>query len=336
MVNYEAELSKLRLELVDTDFIKYRHSHNFRCLLCGSTFTSTLTQRKQAHHTHNSVGCPTCAKSSKLHPTLNRLTNDISKLNIAVNINNKNSVNVGGLTVVLIPLTQQNEKTQVTSLVAQPDTIVLFEDELTLKYDICYSKIIHKLQLNNYSTIYARQCEVVHLDVKTKNQFLNQFHIQQADKSLVKLGLKYKHNIVAVMTFSKPRVAVGAKTNNQVGVYELSRFATSSERVIGAASKLLTAFERQFNPVQVYSFADRRWSTGNLYFKLGFELTATNKPSYHYVINNTRKHRWAYRRDVISKTLPNFNSQLTEHQNMINHGYHFVWDAGTLKFSKNI
>jgi hypothetical protein len=70
-----------------------------------------------------------------------------------------------------------------------------------------------------------------------------------------------------------------------------------------------------------------------MYHQLGFALIADNKPDYQYVINGVRKHRWNYRKDILKNTLQNYDPNLTEYQNMENHGYYRIWDCGTLKFS---
>lgn len=70
-----------------------------------------------------------------------------------------------------------------------------------------------------------------------------------------------------------------------------------------------------------------------MYYQLGFTLTADNPPDYFYVVDGVRKHRWNFRKDVIKYTLPNYDPNITEYQNMENHGYWRVWDCGTLKFT---
>jgi hypothetical protein len=142
------------------------------------------------------------------------------------------------------------------------------------------------------------------------------------------------------MTFSAPRVALGQKNKSSTdkqGVWELSRFCTDVKyRIPGIASKLLTHFKRtQPDWWQIYSFADKRWSVGNMYTILGFKLTTDNPPSYFYVVDGVRKHRWNYRKDNLKKILPQYDPKLTEYANMEMHGFWRVWDCGTLKFEMN-
>ena len=46
--------------------------------------------------------------------------------------------------------------------------------------------------------LYGRKCEIIEIDTKCKNKFLNKYHIQGVDKSSVKLGAFYKGRLVAV------------------------------------------------------------------------------------------------------------------------------------------
>ena len=69
--------------------------------------------------------------------------------------------------------------------------------------------------------------------------------------------------------------------------------------VIGGASKLLKHFIGTYQPKEIISYADRRWSTGNLYDKLGFSSDHNSNPNYFYIINNSREHRFKYRKDIL-------------------------------------
>ena len=88
--------------------------------------------------------------------------------------------------------------------------VQLFDDEWRTKRDIVESKLMSMVGVGN-SKIYARKCKVVEIETAIKSQFLNKYHIQADDKSRVKLGLYYKEELVAVMTFGDLRSALGSK-----------------------------------------------------------------------------------------------------------------------------
>ena len=84
--------------------------------------------------------------------------------------------------------------------------------------------------------------------------------------------------------------------------WELTRFATDiTKHCVGVGGKLFKYFIINYNPSEVKSFADRRWTfdkNNNLYTKLGFKLDKILKPDYKYVIENINKrfHKFNFRK----------------------------------------
>ena len=88
------------------------------------------------------------------------------------------------------------------------------------------------------------------------------------------------------MTFGKPRY-------NKSIDWELLRYCSKIDtQVLGGAGKLLSAFEKAYHPKVLLSYADRRWSKGNLYEVLNFVKYNESPPSYSYVINKQRINRF--------------------------------------------
>lgn len=216
------------------------------------------------------------------------------------------------------------------------NTTIIFEDEL-FNTKLIQAKLRHYTNQNqNLERIHSRACIIRECSKEEKKVLLDTNHLQGNDIAQFNYGAYFNGQLVAVMTFSRPRVALGQKgKKDREGQWELSRFCTDVNfRIPGIASRLLKYFQRHHpNWVEIYSYADKRWSKGNMYYQLGFELVIDNPPDYFYVIEGVRKHRWNYRKDILKNTLPNYDVKLTEYQNMTNHGYYRVWDCGTLKFS---
>jgi len=114
------------------------------------------------------------------------------------------------------------------------------------------------------------------------------------------------------MTFSKGNIAKGSKAVE--GIWELNRFCSNyNYRVVGAAGKLLEYFKKNYDWKEIFSYADRRWSNGNLYKQLGFELIGTTKPNYWYIISYKRIHRFNLRkRPDEPKDIPEWILRLQE------------------------
>ena len=208
----------------------------------------------------------------------------------------------------------------------------IFSDEWINTEEIVKSKIRHLLGVSGNS-IYARKCIIKEINSKDKGDFLKKYHIQGNDKSSIKLGLYYQNELVSVMTFSKPRRALGSK--DEQGSYELVRY--SSNNVVGGASKLLKYFIKKYNPKKIFSYADRRWTLNknNLYTKIGFEITSEGKPNYWYCVrDNKRLHRYNFRKDKLVKE--GYDKSKTENQIMLEIGYDKVWDCGNYKYELNL
>lgn len=206
--------------------------------------------------------------------------------------------------------------------------ITVFEDEWELNKDIVISRLKVILGISN-TTIYARKCKIKEITTQEAKYFCNENHLQgYGSGAAIKLGAFYKGCLVSVMTFSKLSISKGAKTTT--GRCELHRFCSKiGYRVVGIASKLLKYFERNYKFKEIISYADRRWSDGNVYNKLGFSLVHKTKPNYWY-FNGTKKriHRFSKRK------MPDEPKYVSEWQLRKSAGWNRIWDCGNLKFNK--
>ncbi|MBC8295381.1 MAG: hypothetical protein H8E55_06245 [Pelagibacterales bacterium] len=207
--------------------------------------------------------------------------------------------------------------------------IQMFEDEWIYKRGIVKNRLKYILKLLNIN-IHARKCNISEISIKEKNAFLNEVHIQGEDKSKIKLGAFYENELVAVMTFSKKRIALGSKNINN-DEYELSRFAVKY-RITGIANRLLKYFIKNNNVKSIISYSDNRWNTGSLYKELGFDKISSGRPGYWYIKNGERIHRFNFRKDQLNNKLEKFDINLTEWQNMQLNGYDRIWDCGHNKY----
>ena len=206
--------------------------------------------------------------------------------------------------------------------------ISIFEDEWLLKKDIVKERLKHILGVSSLKQkINARQCKIKEITTDIKNSFLDIYHIQGRDSSVIKLGAFYNDELISIMTFSHGNISKGSRTNDKI--WELNRFCNNyNYHIPGIASKLLTYFERNYEWEEIFSYADRRWSNGNVYFKLGFELSHITTPNYWYVKGIGRIHRFSLRKKEDEP------KELTEAVLRAAEGYTRIWDCGNLKFIK--
>lgn len=173
----------------------------------------------------------------------------------------------------------------------------------------------------------ARKCKVETVSAPVARKFYDKAHLQGGTVGGLHYGLTYKGELVCCMSFGKNRFGGGWD-------WELLRFCSSlNTQVIGGASRLLSRFRKEHTGT-IVSYANRRWSNGGLYEKLGFRLVRETAPNYFYFKGaGTELHsRHKFQKHKLPWVLEEFNEELTEVQNMRANGYHQIHDAGNLVF----
>ena len=232
--------------------------------------------------------------------------------------------------------------------------IMFFESEWYHKNDIVKNKILHILGYNKAKRINASDCMVVDMNTSTreKNEFLETNHIQGKDASNFKYGLTYNGELVSVMTFTKARASLNQEDRPEY--LELSRFATDINYIVrGAFNKILKYLVNETDHLEgietIGTFANLRFSNGDLYDRSNFKFIRQTKPSYWwYKKPKTRKnlivklsHRFTFNKYNIHKMyingkLEHYDSSLNDKQNMKNNGYSYIYDYGNLYFELDL
>jgi hypothetical protein len=111
--------------------------------------------------------------------------------------------------------------------------------------------------------------------------------------------------------------------------WELLRFVSKKNiNVVGGASKLLKHFRNNYSG-GIVSYADRRYSNGDMYKALGFQFSHNSSPNYFYFKDPTfLESRQKYMKHKLPNLLETFNPNLTEWENMVVNGYDRIWDCG--------
>lgn len=199
--------------------------------------------------------------------------------------------------------------------------ITIFEDEWKLHRESVMSKLKSLLGLDDRPVVFARKTSIVDVTTEQKKQFMDTYHIQGSGPGSVTIGLECGGELVACMSFIK-----------QSRVYVLNRYATS-HRVVGGVGKMLAHFKKTNDWDEIVSFADLRWSDGNLYNKTGWKLSGTIPPDYSYSPDGkNRYHKFGFRRKYLPKKLKHFDPLLTERENCDNNGILRIWDCGKLRY----
>ena len=187
----------------------------------------------------------------------------------------------------------------------------------------------------------ARLTQVQRIDRPTTDRFLESNHLQVVTNVKYKYGLflpaRYfrvlsadfrleqadgPELLVAVATFSHPRQIT--RDGMPYRSVELVRFANLRDcTVVGGLDKLLKAFVSDFQPDDIMTYADRDWSDGQSYEKLGFQRLELTEPQLFWL----RPGEWV-------RYYPNRLPDGLTANEMATKGYIRVYNAGSRKFVK--
>ena len=334
------------IELLSVDYDN-THAHlNVKCNICGNEYSVSRT------NVLSGKGCPKCnPNSSKLEKEVFQFIKSIYIGNIVENYRDileidiylpdlKIGIEFDGLYWHSDQFKDKNYHLNKTNYFREKGIriIHIFEDEWLNKQNIVKSKLMHILNVSIDEKVYARKTIIKEITNIEKTPFLDQYHIQGADRAVIKLGEYYNEELVAVMTFSKLRRSLGSKKSDP-GQYELSRFATS-KNVIGGFSKMLKYAIKNYDIDYIKTFADLRWSDPdkNVYETNKFILSHISQPNYFYSSGNKRYHRFNFRKNILEEKFPDiYKKELTEFQIMDQTSYSRIWDCGNLVYEmKNL
>ncbi len=203
--------------------------------------------------------------------------------------------------------------------------VTIFEDEWVHQSELVKIKLLNIINKPK-DRVYARKCSIVSVDNCTKTQFFNDNHIQGNGPGSINIGLQYNNELVACVSFIKQKN----------GIFILNRYATRIN-VVGGFSKLLSHFKKTYNWKQIISFADLRWSQGNVYKINGFVLDKILPPDYEYVdlTNVIRIHKFNFRHKHLPKRLSQYDPNLSETENTKRNQIYKIYNCGLQRWVMN-
>jgi hypothetical protein len=213
--------------------------------------------------------------------------------------------------------------------------IIIYPEDWVSKKEIVKSRISNILKCNQFR-IGSRKCQIVIPDNKSASEFLKENHIKGNINSSIKIALKYKDEIVSLMTFGSLRRNLGQKSKE--GSYELLRFCNKKGyTVIGSANKLMKYFKNKYNPNYIVSYADRCWSSihKNIYQEMCFNFVGKTPPSYSYLVGDNKYGRYKYRKDKLVE-FGYDKGGWTEKSICSSNLIFKMYDAGCLKYELNL
>lgn len=198
----------------------------------------------------------------------------------------------------------------------------IFENEYKNSKEIVLSKIKNILGLSEKG-VGARNIIIKEINSVAGNTFLNKHHIQGGVPGSKFLGGFYSNQLISVLAYKKIDQ-----------ILDITRFANDFKLYPGLFSKFLSYLERNIEYDKIITFADLRWSYGDLYYKTGFTEEYTISPGYYYTDYSNLYHKFNFRKENIKKK---FNIDIrgkTEKELMEELRYDRIWDSGKIKFIK--
>lgn len=221
--------------------------------------------------------------------------------------------------------------------------IHLWEDVWYTKKEVVQSRL--RAAFGETLRIPARLTKVRRIDKPTLDDFIRKNHLQVATTAKYKYGLflpkQYERIIHSALPFSihfgthsvstsaliqsfshseEVLVAVASFSGGKKIVreavsyrsFELIRFANLLDcTVVGGLDKLLKTFTKEVNPDDIMTYADRDWSDGRSYERLGFERVGSTPPQAFFVNPLTMERCYAERlteTEVPADRIPVFNA----------------------------
>ena len=212
------------------------------------------------------------------------------------------------------------------------DKVYLFEDRWWSAREMVQERILARLE--RFRSIFARKCKVLSgrgnpAIAEQVRDFLQRHHSYSNAKCRYRYALEYEGEIVAVATFSEGRPMVrkiGSMLQNVpkedqenadiliFDSYEWIRYASlPGVRVVGGMGRLLNAFiEERYTriepgtPLEVMTYSDSEWGSGDVYEKLGFKYAGERSPVEYFVhkVTFARYPQRLYEKELLAGASP--------------------------------
>jgi len=201
----------------------------------------------------------------------------------------------------------------------------IWSDDWINNNNIIRSKIKSILGVRPDRTVFARKCSIEVPTPEERHIFYEANHIKGDRSGSVSYMLKYKDIILAMITF---------RSTKDPYVFDLVRFAVdASVSVPGGFSKLLAHFMRNNHWTEIFTFADRAWSLGNVYQVTGFTLTGTTRPAFHGIELGKRVSRLRYTHARLATKFPStYDPDKTQVENLSMAKIPLIYDCGNYVF----
>lgn len=208
------------------------------------------------------------------------------------------------------------------------DLVTIFEDEWISRQEAVLGYL--KAKFGRFDErIHARKTTFCQIDWKEAKPFLDQNHIQGSVVGK-HFGLFTDKELVAVATFNEIR-------NKRAN---LARYCVKiGHKINGGFAKLLVGATKFLGLNRLFTYADLRWTTGDVYKRNGWSLAVESGPTYYYITKHqkTRQHKMNFRLAKLRKRFgEEFCKGKTEKQICEDKGFYQIYDCGKQRWELDL
>jgi len=166
--------------------------------------------------------------------------------------------------------------------------LMVTDCEWAEKRELICRMIKHRLGITDVR-IHARKCQVKKIHHRLAKSFLEKNHIHGHSRASICYGLYHNDSLLAVLTCMK-----GSRFNKKNSNIEIIRLAFDEYHVPGALGKFIRAIQQEHPNLDITTYADLRYGTGDVYTNNNFTQSHITKPGYWYFLNGVMYHRLSW------------------------------------------
>lgn len=200
--------------------------------------------------------------------------------------------------------------------------LMINEDEYVERRETIQRKILNLCGLSTKG-VGARNLLIKSIENSVAKEFVSEHHIQGSSSTTWRSFGAFENDIL------KSVVILGRQRGTNKA--DLVRFCTSGEIHAGLMSRFMSHITKAVEE-EIVTFADLRYSDGNLYRRCGFVEVGVIPPDYKYAYRGKTLHKSLFTKARIAKKFDIDMSVLTEREAMSALGYDRIYDCGKIKF----
>lgn len=160
-------------------------------------------------------------------------------------------------------------------------------------------------------------------------EFLSSNHLNGYHNSDTHFGAFVSDELISVLSVSK------CKFPQQSFEYEVDRLCPITTDVLyeNVENELIKYFIKNYSPKSIQAFSNRKYFSGDVFHNMGFKFIQNTDATFMYTSGYSDViPRHIFQKNKLHKILHKFDPNISEWENMKNHGFDRIWDCGNSKW----